>query len=90
VHTLKLDVVEAIWTYLFTQRVEFLFFICLAIFKQLQPMLLTQDLNQTLEMINSIKSLIDGPLLARDSLFYLQQTPLSFIANDLIAPTDDL
>lgn len=91
-NTLPRKMLDTVWTYLFTERVDFLFFICLGILKQLQTRLLALDLNQTLQTINNIKHLIDGPCLVRDSLFFMQNTPVSFIANDLIMPdtSDDL
>jgi len=61
-----------------------------ALLKKLQPHVLKKDLNQTLQFINQISECIDGALLISDSLKYLQETPQSFIANDLIVPTDDI
>ena len=37
-----------LWTYLFTQKVEYLFFITVAILEQLKDRLLEMDLNSTL------------------------------------------
>lgn len=47
-HTLPIPQVVQLWTYLFTQKVEFLFFITTAILKQLADSLVEMDLNATL------------------------------------------
>lgn len=66
-HTMPLNLVQTIWTYLFTQRVEFLFFITLAILKQKLNILLSYDLNTTLAEINGIAREIDSGLLIQDA-----------------------
>lgn len=53
-HTIALDKVVNIWTDLFCERVEFLFYITLAILSQLKNKLLLLDLNSTLSIINNI------------------------------------
>ena len=90
-YTLPTDVVHVVWTYLFTQQVDFLFYICLGILKHLRPTLLSLDLNQTLAMINDLKQLITSPSdIVSDAVLWYSQTPPCFISQELIAPTDDL
>ena len=47
-HTLPIPQVVQLWTYLFTQKVEYLFFITVAILEQLRDKLVEMDLNSTL------------------------------------------
>lgn len=58
-HTLPVKVVVNIWTDLFCEKAEYLFYITLAILSQLKDKLLLLDLNNTLSMINNISGLIE-------------------------------
>ena len=60
-HTLPIPQVVQLWTYLFTQKVEFLFFVTISILGQLKQKLLKLDLNGTLQIINNISGLVSIP-----------------------------
>lgn len=53
-HTIEIEKVVNIWTDLFCERVEFLFFITIAILSLIKDKLLLLDLNSTLAIINNI------------------------------------
>ena len=84
VHTLPIPQVVQLWTYLFTQKVEFIFFITVAILRQLKPTLLMLDLNQTLLLINKISGLISIPETISIALQMMSECPESFIVTDLV------
>jgi TBC domain-containing protein kinase-like protein len=89
-HTLPLNQVQQIWTYLFSEKVEFLFFITVAILMQLEPTLLSLDLTQTLGLINNIAGMINIKKLICDANRLLKFTPHSFIAGDFLITTGSL
>jgi len=66
-HILPLNQVQQIWTYLFSEKVEFLFFITVAILMQLESTLLSLDLTQTLGLINNIAGMINIKKLVSDA-----------------------
>mmetsp|Transcript_38038 Transcript_38038/g.46502 ORF Transcript_38038/g.46502 Transcript_38038/m.46502 type:complete len:80 (-) Transcript_38038:778-1017(-) len=74
-HTLPIPQVVQLWTYLFTQKVEFLFFITTAILKQLRDRMVEMDLNATLTVINNIAGLVCIKKLIRDALDMMEKCP---------------
>jgi TBC domain-containing protein kinase-like protein len=89
-HILPLNQVQQIWTYLFSEKVEFLFFITVAILMQLESTLLSLDLTQTLGLINNIAGMINIKKLVSDANRLLRFTPHSFIAGDFLINTGSL
>jgi hypothetical protein len=89
-HILPLNQVQQIWTYLFSEKVEFLFFITVAILMQLESTLLSLDLTQTLGLINNIAGMINIKKLVSDANRLLKFTPHSFIAGDFLINTGSL
>ena len=87
-HTLPIPQVVQLWTYLFTQKVEFLFFITTAILKQLSDRLIEMDLNATLQVINNIAGLVCIKKLIKDALDMMEKCPQSFIAGDFLLDVD--
>eukprot|EP00347_Sterkiella_histriomuscorum_P007206 403349853 len=83
-HTISIDKVVNIWTDLFCERVEYLFFINIAILQQIKDKLLLLDLNSTLIMINNIQGLIDVDRVLIKARDLMRQTPESFIQSDFI------
>ena len=74
-HTLPIPQVVQLWTYLFTQKVEFLFFITTAILMQLKDQLVEMDLNNTLQVINNIAGLVCIKKLIKDALNMMERCP---------------
>ena len=74
-HTLPIPQVVQLWTYLFTQKVEFLFFITTAILKQLSDRMIEMDLNATLQVINNIAGLVCIKKLIKDALDMMEKCP---------------
>ncbi|CDW91124.1 tbc domain-containing protein kinase-like protein [Stylonychia lemnae] len=83
-HSIEIEKVVNIWTELFCERVEFLFYITLGILKQIKDKLLLLDLNSTLGIINNIQGLIDIDNVLLQAKIYMNKTPPSFIQSDFV------
>ena len=83
-HTLPIPQVVQLWTYLFTQKVEYLFFITVAVLSQLKERLLGMDLNSTLQLINNIAGLVEIPTVIREATHMMEKCPQSFIVGDFV------
>lgn len=58
-HTFPLSQVVDLWTNLFCEKVEFIFFLVVSILGELKHKLMLLDLNNTLSIINNISGLLD-------------------------------
>jgi len=81
-HTIPTEDVVNIWTELLCEKVEFLFFITVAILEHLKDKLLLLDFNNTLQIINNISGLIDLKAVLQRAKQLQSFTPQSFIASD--------
>ncbi|TNV85028.1 hypothetical protein FGO68_gene2242 [Halteria grandinella] len=77
-----------IWTSIFSQQsLEYFFYLAVAIFIHSKPTLLPLDLNDTLQLISHLGSIIDVPQVLEMADRLQTKTPQSFVQNDLIGPS---
>lgn len=71
-HTITIEKVKDIWTDLFCERVEFIFYVSLAILVLLKDKLMLLDFNGTLQIINNIQGLIDIAKVLQKARIYME------------------